>query len=161
MAVPKIVDADALEPGCLGATGHLVVEQVLGHGREYPRIGLGLHMESQVFLDLVGEEGWHRHYAVGLRGLRRIYDVYAAHAPVGLRDVNLGRLESISEGVSASILPTRSPHQNSISKAMCEYGLSATASEKRRYCSRVQTLVSRFSFEPTFPAICIGFLSRP
>lgn len=69
MAVSKIVDADALESGRLGAAGHLMVEKMLGHGREYSRVGLGLGMRLQAFLDLVGEEGRRRRHTIGLRCL--------------------------------------------------------------------------------------------
>lgn len=93
MAVSKIMETNALKPSCLGAAGHLMVEQMLRHGREYPRIGLGLHMQLQILLDLVCEKGWHRHHAVGLRGFRRVYDIHATHAPEGLRDMDLGGVE--------------------------------------------------------------------
>lgn len=92
-AVPKVVDTDALEPGCLGAAGHLVVEQMLRHGRKYPRVRFGLRMLPKIFFDLLCEEGRHRNHTVGLRGLWRVYNVHAAHTPEGLRYVDLRHLE--------------------------------------------------------------------
>lgn len=54
MGVAQVMDADSLEPCHLGTSRHLMVQQVLCHGREYPRAGLGFHMEPQVLLNLSG-----------------------------------------------------------------------------------------------------------
>lgn len=53
MTMSKVMDVDALESGRLGATGHFVVEEVLGYGREDPCVWLGLRMRPQILFELL------------------------------------------------------------------------------------------------------------
>lgn len=91
--MPEVVDADALRARLLRAAGHLVVQQVLGHGGEYARVRVRGVAEPQVLCQLLCEEIRHGDRAIRLRGLRWVEEILAAHARHRLVDVVTGRIE--------------------------------------------------------------------
>lgn len=121
VAVAQVVDPYAPHLCRFSAPRHLVVEEVLGHAREYPRVRVRYRVHHQVLVELLGEKSRHGDRPVRLRSLRG--GVRMSSPPILATDLLTlicDASKSMSAGVRASISPTRSPHQNRISKARWE-----------------------------------------
>lgn len=94
VAVAQVVDPYAPHLCRFSAPRHLVVEEVLGHAREYPRVRVRYRVHHQVLVELLGEKSRHGDRPVRLRSLRGGgEDVFASDPRDRLAHLDLRRLE--------------------------------------------------------------------